>query len=182
MCLLQLEQIADIIQSVATVAALALGGAWSYWLFVKRRQRHPHADMKHEITHRHIGLGKVLLHVDVKVSNIGAVLMPLVYLETRIQQVLPLPRGVAEAIEEGRDPVSAWATEVEWPLIQSHQQQFPAAECEIEPGERQGFQHDFIFDADVKTVEVYSYVMNERERDGTLVWDLTTLYDLTDTE
>lgn len=182
MCLSQLERIANITQALATVAALALGGVWSYWLFVKRRQRYAHASIEHLVAHRHIGEGKVLLHVDTRVANIGQVLMSLVSMETRIQQVLPLPTDVAESIRQGDDPVPEGETEVEWPLIQSHRQEFKKGECEIEPGETQDINHDFILDADLQTVEIYSYVMNEEQRDRTLAWDLTTLYDLAETE
>jgi hypothetical protein len=181
MSLSQLETIANIISAFATLAALIVGGVWGYYLFWKRRQRYPHANLEHRITHRHIGYDKVLLHVDLRISNIGDVLMSLASLETRIQRVLPLSDDLAESIGEGRDPVPEGGTEVAWPLYQCHEQEFRKGECEIEPGESQDINHDFIVDTGLETVEVYSYVTNERKAERTLVWDLTTLYDLTNT-
>lgn len=107
--------------------------------------------------------------------------MSLASLETRIQRVLPLSDDLAESIGEGRDPVPEGGTEVAWPLYQCHEQEFRKGECEIEPGESQDINHDFIVDTGLETVEVYSYVTNERKAERTLVWDLTTLYDLTNT-
>lgn len=178
MCLSHVEQVANIMQALATVAALGLGGAWSIWLFMKRRERYPRASIEHLVTHKAIGDGKVLLHVDVRVSNIGEVLMSLVCLETRIQQVLPVPPDVADKIRQGLDPVPEGETEVEWPLLKSHSPELEMGDCEIEPGESQDINHDFILDADVETVQIYSYVMNEKKRERTLAWDLTTLHDL----
>lgn len=178
MCLSQLDEVASIIQALATVAALGLGGAWSFWLFVKNRQIYPSASIVHHITHRDIGEGKSLLHVDVVVSNVGDVLVSLIESETRVQQVLPLPASVQDTINSGQDPVPEGKTEVEWPLIDSHEQQLKKGQYEIEPGGSQQINHDFILDADVETIEVYSHVVNEKKRPRKLGWDLTSLYDL----
>lgn len=189
MCLSQLEQIANIIQAFATAAALGVGvmwtivggivGAiWTVWQFRRRRERFPRARIEHLIAHRPIGEGKVLLHMDVRISNIGEVLLFLVLLETVIQRVLPLPAKVADSIMQGSDPVPEGSTEVAWPLIESHRKEFAKDECEIEPGESQDIQFDFILGDHVQTVLVYSYLLNERKRQRKLSWDSTTLYDL----
>jgi len=180
MCLSQAERIANIVEALATVVALGLGGVWSYWLFVKRRQRHPHAAVEHRIAHRFIGEGKVLLHVDVRITNIGQVLMSPMQSVTRIQRVLPLPSHVAEAIRNGRDPVPEGETEVEWELLDEHKERFERGACEIEPGESQDVSHDFILDTGLQTVEVYSYVLTEEDRETGLAWDMITLYDLSE--
>lgn len=179
----QLEQIASILsilQALATVAAFALGGIWSLWVFITRRQRYPRASMQHLVTHRHLGHSKVLLHVNVRISNIGDVLMSVVCSETRIQQVLPVPTPLADSIKQGRDPVQAGKTEVEWPLLQSHPKVYGKGDCEIEPGETHDINHDFIVGSHIETVVIYSYVKNEKKRDRDLAWNLTTLYDFAD--
>jgi hypothetical protein len=180
-CLSQLEQIASILQGFATAVALGLGGGWSVWLFLKRRRRFPRATLQHLVTHRPIAEGKVLLHVAVRMCNIGEVLMSVVSSETRIQQVLPVvPATLANSIEQGDDPVRPGATEVEWPLIGCHERVYGKGDCEIEPGEAHDIIHDFILGSAPQTVEVYSFVANEKKRDRDLAWNLTTLYDLAD--
>jgi hypothetical protein len=179
----QLEQIASILsilQALATVAAFALGGIWTLWVFNTRRQRYPRASIEHLVTHKRLGHSKVLLHVDVRISNIGEVLMSVLCSETRIQQVLPVLNGLADSIKQARNPVRAGETEVEWPLIDSHLKEYGRGDCEIEPGEGHDINHDFIFKSDIQTVVIYSYVTNEKKRDRTLAWNLTTLYDLAD--
>jgi hypothetical protein len=178
MSLSQLETIVGIGGSVATMLALLVGGLWTYLLFVRKRQKYPRARLRHRITHRDIGLDKVLLHVDVMVSNTGDVLVSLVELVTRVQQVLPLPDRVSDNILAGKDPVKRGTSEVEWDELHSHKLKWKQGECEIEPGDSQQISHDFILDAEMQTVEVYSHVTNESKRPRRLGWDLTTLYDL----
>ena len=174
----QLETAVNIVGSCATTLALFVAGLWSYLLFVRKRQKYPRATLSHRITHRHVGLGKVLLHVDVVVSNTGDVLVSLVESLTRVQQVLPLPERVSEKIRAGKDLVENGDSEVQWDKLDSHKVKYKKGDCEIEPGDTQEINHDFILGAEIRTVEVYSHVTNQAKRPSELGWDLTTLYDL----
>jgi hypothetical protein len=182
MCLSQWEEIASIIASGATVVGLILGGVWTYWLFVQHRQRYPRARIEHRIRHWRAGEGKTLLHIDVTISNVGSVLISLVESRTTIQQVLPVADSLREMIAAGRELVESGKSEVDWPTIAEHEVQYEKDECEIEPDETQGIEYDFVVNDDVRTVQVYSYVMNEKKRKKELSWDLTTLYNITDSK
>jgi hypothetical protein len=172
------KEIVDIIQAIFMIAAIIIGGIWGYWLFVQYRQKYPRASIAHRITHRPIANGKLLLHVVVIISNAGDVLLSLVSLETRIQQVLPPPAEVLDFINKGHSPVPDGQTEIDWPLIDSQESGWKRGEYEIEPGESQEIHYDFILDAETQTIEVYSYLKNEKKRDREIGWDLTTLHDL----
>ena len=174
----QLETVVNIGGSCATTLALFVGALWTYLLFVRKRQKYPRARLRHRITHRDVGLGKVLLHVDVVVSNTGDVLVSLVESVTRVQQLLPLPDRVSEKILAGKDPVKSGESEVQWDELDSHKVKWKKGDCQIEPGDTQEINHDFILGAEIRTVEVYSHVTNEAKRPSELGWDLTTLYDL----
>ena len=179
MCLSQIEQIVTIVRDVVTVLAIFAGGAWSYKLFVQKRQKYPRASIVHQITHRHIGHDKVLLHVEVAVSNTGDVLIGLVDSATVVSQVLPLPTEVGERVAAMQDPVKEPKTDIDWPILASRENRWAKHKCEIEPGESQGIQRDFILADDIRSVHVYSYVVNEEKRPEELSWDVTTLYDIT---
>jgi hypothetical protein len=178
----QLKEIVDILQAIVTIIAIIAGGIWGYWLFVQNRQRYPRASIAHHITHRPIADDKLLLHITITVSNIGDILLSLAYLEIRIQQVLPPPTGVLDSISKGYDPVLEGQTEIDWPGIHIRELRFEKAEYEIEPGENHEFHHDFILNAEVQTIAVYSYLKNEKKRDREIGWDSTTVYDLKDTK
>ena len=179
MNLSQIKELTDIAQSLVTILAIVVSGVWGYWLFVRNRQRYPRAKLTHAIAHRAIADAKVLLHVTVTVHNIGSILLSLVNAETRVQQVFPPPPELLDSIGKGLDPVPAGKTEVEyWPLLDAHVTSFDKGSYEIEPGESQDIQHDFVLDASTQTIVVYSYFKNETKRDREIGWDITTLYEL----
>ncbi|MSQ32999.1 MAG: hypothetical protein EXR60_01050 [Dehalococcoidia bacterium] len=171
------KDVADIAQSVATVLAILVGGYWTWMFFVSKRGRFPRADIKHNISHRPFANGKVVLSVSVIISNNGDVLLSLVSLETRVQQVLPPPPNVLDVIETGGDPVKAGEGEVQWPELSSRALSLKKGEFEIEPGESDHRMFDFFIDEEVQTVEVYSYFKNVK-KDGPIGWGRTTVYDI----
>jgi len=168
------KEIADIVQAFFTVAAIIGGGIWFY----RRRQRYPRADVTHAITHKALPNGKFLLHVAVTISNKGEVLLSLISGVTRIQQMLPLPASVLDTINKGLDPVKKGQTEVEWPLIGERKPKWGEGKIEIEPGESDHIDIDYILEGSVKSVEVYSYFKNASKRGKEIGWQLTTVYDL----
>lgn len=177
------RQKTDIAQNIAVVLAAACGGGWTLWLFQQHRQRFPRARIAHRITHRQIGDGRLLLHVEVVVSNIGDVLVSVISLETTVHRMFPMQGEFLDGAIKGENRVPGRESEIAWPLIDSDEQEWNKGDCEIEPAESQQILHDFIFDADdVTTVQVYSHVENERKRDRELGWELSTIYNLDDTE
>jgi len=174
-----LKDITEIVRSFATVAAILVGGVWSYMLFVRTRQRYPRAKIKHEITHRVLSDDKALLHIAVNINNSGDVLLSVVSAQTRIQQVLPTPPEILDSVNQGLDPVQKGKTEIEWPLIgTTRKSHWAKGKREIEPGESDELHYDFVLDSRIQTVEVYTYVKNATKRGREIGWSLTTLYDL----
>lgn len=163
----------------ATSIAIIVAGVWSYLRFVQNRQRYPRAKVEHNISHRSFAQDKVLLHVVVIITNVGEILLSLISLETRIQQVLPPPDQVLDLVGKGRSPVLEGETEINWPAaVDPYELRLKGEMCEVEPGESQEFHHDFVVGAEIRTVAVYTHVMNEKKRARQLGWDATTLYDL----
>lgn len=177
--LCSLKDITDTIQAILTSAAIAVGGIWSYLLFVRTRQKYPRANLKHDLTHRPLGDGFVVLSVKGNISNAGEVLLSLASAQTRVQQVLPPPADLLDAVKKAKDPVREGDTEVRWPLLYSRQSKWGKGEFQIEPGESDAIHYDFILNDQVRTVEVYTYVRNERVRRRDIGWSVTTLYDIT---
>ena len=174
----QLKETVDIIQSVLTFFAIAVSGVWGYWLFVQKRQRYPRASIKHDITHMPIANDKLLLHVSVTIFNKGDILLSLESMETRIQQMLPLSDEVLDSVAKGHKLVSEGETEHIWPTLDSRESRWEKGQREIEPNESQDIHYDFIIDAEIQVIQVYSFLVNETKRGHEIGWDLTTLYDL----
>ena len=164
--------------ALLTIVAIIVGGIWSYLLFIRTRQHYPRANLIHHIVHKSITKDKTLLHVAATISNAGDILLQLASGETRVQQVTPSPPDILKVIRQDQDPVARGQTEIEWPLIGHRQAQWSKGQFEIEPGESDTFACDFIVDADVESVSVYSYFKNEEKRERELGWSVTTHYDL----
>jgi hypothetical protein len=165
-------------KDVVEAAALVLAGFWAYMLFVRGRQRFPRASLTHRITHRNLPDGQVLLHVNVLVANPGLIVLRIKEAEARVQQLLPLPDDVREAIELGKDPVPKGEREVPWALLSERTCEWKKRQFEIEPGEADESTWDFVLPSDVHTVEVYNYFRNAKKRRKDIGWGLTTLYDV----
>jgi hypothetical protein len=173
-----LKAIASIIQAVVTSGGIVVGGVWTYRLFVKKRQKYPRASVRHDISHRKLGGGHVLLNVRATISNAGEVLLSLESAETRVQQILPLGATLLDDIREGKDLVPAGETEVPWPSLFNRKSERKKGEFQIEPGESDSIQYDFVLPERVRTVEVYTYLKNEAVHKRNIGWSVTTIYDL----
>ena len=149
-------------------------------LFVKKRQKFPRANITHKISHIPISNNKVPLRVTAMIYNKGDVLISLHSGTTRVQQVLPLSQDMINDINKDKDLVPKGMTEIEWPLIgKDRDSNWKKGEFEIEPGEKDQIPYDFIIDADIETVVVYSHFRNvKKKRSRNIGWDLTTVYDL----
>lgn len=176
--LASLADLSKALESLATVGAIIVGAIWSYWLFVKNRQKFPRASVSHTVSHKSIVRGRILIHVDMVLTNLGQVLLEVVFAKAVVSQVLPLHPTVRRLIVSRSDPVPTGHTEIQWPKIASREVRFERAECEVEPGETQSFQFDFVVESQLRTLEVYSYVSNITKRDRDLAWDCSTFYDI----
>lgn len=174
-----LGSVLDTAQTIVTIAAMVVGGVWTYMLFVVRRQRHPRAELSHSVQTAEIAPGRRLVHVTVAVTNVGDVLVRLVSGCTRLQQVAPLSDDdLRSSIEAGRDPVPAGASEVEWPFLAERAYDWGGGPVEIEPGESETIHCDFVVTSDLRVAEVYTHLDNESKKRRKLGWCQTSLVEL----
>jgi hypothetical protein len=159
------------LKSVAEVIAIAVGGAWTYRLFIKGRGDFPRASITHRITHKPLTNGLILVRVTVGFANPGTVLLRVGKGLVRLSRVRPLPDDVVPSVEDGKRTI-------ELPEIASRE--LEADVVEIEPGESDEVDFDFVVREDIEAVEVYSYFRNPSRADREIGWTLATLYDLKD--
>ena len=167
MTLAQWKDIAEIIQSIVTVGAIVVGGLW----FFRRRLNRPWARVKNHVEHRRREDGKTLLHVTVHIDNIGQVLLRVAEGFVRIQQVLPSDEEILREAE-------CDAEEIPWPSLA--EKRISQGQQEIEPGEDDERQFDFVLEEGAKSVIVYTHIRNLSKRD--IGWNATTLYDISPEE
>jgi 3',5'-cyclic AMP phosphodiesterase CpdA len=174
------HQLIGDIESLFKILAIMVGGWWTWAAYVRKRIRFPMARLEHMIKHWS-DEGTTFLHVTLRVSNIGNVLMPTKDVCCRVERLTPPPEAVRDHIRAKTDPVGSSGTEIEWVLL-GERKVDPDAGYEIEPGEQEEFSFDFTIEGNVTRVLIYSFVENPlkaaRRRGKSIGWSITTIYDL----
>ncbi len=86
------------IESVLTIAAILIGGIWTYILFIKNREKYPKADLSQII--QKIDLDdELLIRLTIVIKNVGRVKLPIKSGEVRLQHIKPSNSLIADAIK-----------------------------------------------------------------------------------
>ena len=161
----------QIVQSWITIAAFIIGAIWTYLIFIRTRQKFPRAIIKHNIHHIELkDTNKICLHIEVKVTNVGNVLITLEEGYIRVQHLLPLDKEYQKTLSEKSDLKSQdyldklninqrGLSQIQWHLLDSYRLKWENAP-EIEPQESDIFEFDFILDNDVECARIYSHFKN----------------------
>jgi hypothetical protein len=171
------EQGSTVAANAATVAALGIGGWWTYSRFFKNRTGKPRAAISHSVEDRRITDGDLLVRVVLKLENTGAVLLPVEHLRCEIAQVDPPADGALKRLER-RELISE-ENLADLGCIRCYEEKRAKGEVRIEPGEADFFPFDFVVSADLATISIYAHVPNSSERKKEIGWDLLAFYDLT---
>jgi len=172
-----IQQLAQALQSAAAVAALFIGGLWTYRLFVKNRLGKPSAKISHQVTVKDLGDRAVLVRVGVLVESQGAVLVRIETGKVRLARVMPLDAEFSEQLQKHEYPLREGAR-LKWPVLEVRSFDWSRAPREIEPRESDTFFFDFIVDEPLKTFEVYSYFKNLSKPGREIGWNTTTIHDV----
>ena len=172
---------------VATLAIL-VGGIWTYNIFVKERQNFPHANLEHQISHIRLTKELNVLRIGVEIANTGSSRIVVGKANVWIQKIKPLSpceNGAAclakELSEAPADPDKK-ADRPEWPLLAARQicttrkdgaqddcplmtgrEPGRGAFVDIEPGEKDVVDFEFVVPADVQIARVYTYFRNDKK-------------------
>lgn len=170
-------KVADV---VVKGSAILVAAIWTWILFIKRRQRFPRARVRHSIEARLLTKEKRLVRLSVTVENLGDVLIEIASGEVWLQRVLPISKEIATALasQKSDDTLYNDNTEVQWPTVGKEHALSPNPPHEIEPGEHDSFDFDFVVDADVSTLLVNSHIENIKKRKKEIGWNCSTLHDL----
>jgi len=179
MTFINIESIISVIQSVTTIMAIIIGGIWSYILFVGRRQKYPRAKVEHHIVCRPVVEGKLLLSIDITITNQSDVLLVLISSEINARKLLPPNAGLLRLLSlENMGDFSTAPQIIEWDLIASRKDNWKKGELEIEPGEQHQIHSDFLINSKVSSILIESYFQNVKKRGKQIGWKLTTIHDL----
>ncbi len=172
----EIKDLSSAIQSLFVSLGVTIGGIWAYWQFHTYRQKYPSANISHQISKVIISDNEISLHVLVKITNVGRVIISLNKCDIRIQRVKPLLGN----IEFNKKPDGTFLDrEIDWPIEAHIERSCERGSCEIEPGETEEFCYDFILDPNIEIVQVYSHYVNHSVKGKKeLGWSLTTIFDM----
>jgi hypothetical protein len=150
----------EALKDLFEVVAIIVGGIWTYQIFILRRGKYPRAKLEQKVLCWPVAAGKIAVRVTVTIHNTGEVLLKLASGFTWLQQVKPLLPDFEEILKTRRDPVKDDETEVQWPLL-GERYYFRCSKMEIEPGESDDVNSDFVIDSPAETLLIYSHIENE---------------------
>jgi hypothetical protein len=162
------------VQSVASIAAVAIGGVWAYIRLSERRERLPRARITHTIHSFPLDEKVNFIHLELTVENIGEVLLDIRQITIRFNKVKPWPTPISEAYHcatfcnksQDRIITQLHGLKYPWPQLKEYQvapdPSFTVSE--IEPKESETFPCDLFLDKDVEIVQIHSYIQNHIKR------------------
>jgi len=182
MDLKDLKNLLDVLDIPIKWVALVVAAVWTYNLFVKKRSKFPKATLQLSARSWALSEASRLARVTVVAQNKGDILLNLQSCRVWIPQVRPLAPQLAELLEQTGTVASDGKREADWPLVAEKEVTWPQGSCEIEPGESQQLDFDFVLTSPLETVIVYAYAKNESKRDREIGWDAQTVLDVGDRE
>jgi hypothetical protein len=169
----------QIMQVIATVSAIIIGGFWSYRAFFRERIAEPMLNLDQKIIPLELPDGRVLLKVFVKLSNVGKVQIELKLWSLEAEKLLPL----TEKVENKLSSKSIFTDQVSiWPLITSEDEgKFvrPNFYVLLDPGETDSVIGNIIIPGHIEVIQVYSQFRTSQDRKY-LGWPIISLVDLRD--
>jgi hypothetical protein len=177
--LTETKDVFSILQAIVTIAAMIIGGIWTYRKFIKQRLLYPRINLSMSIDFMSVSQTHNLIHVAILHENKGDTLLQSQHAELRLRQVLPLPSGIDSDLNTGKDPVLNPATYIEWPMMYNRYWDFQnESPFEIEPGENDSLHADFFIEKHIIGVQFYYYISNIKKQNKDLGWSLTTYYPI----
>jgi len=186
------------IQSLFTVIALIVGGLWAYTQFTVERKGEPHANIKQEISYVALSDETNLLRVNVEFINTGISKIELKKYEVIIYQILPVPTSVKKDIKYALTNVDRNTDRFSWQVVARRfsnlEETNPNLESgthtvengktklsldnpvEVEPGEKENMDFEFVIPSRIKVIRAYSYFRNEK-RKRSMGWSVSSYYD-----
>ena len=170
------KDVFDIVQAITTSVGIVIGGIWTYLLFVRQRLAFPKVNIDILVDDEILCEGTRLVHVEIRLENVGNVVLLSNYAELRLRKVIPIPEELKPDIEKGIDPVQVGKTEIEWPMIAGREWRWDKGDFEIEPGEPDSHHADYIIPTNVQVVEFYYFVSNAKKKRQGIGWTLTKIH------
>ncbi|MFW5983396.1 MAG: hypothetical protein ACOCQ4_02760 [bacterium] len=161
------------IQALVATVATVVAGIWAYFGFIRKRLKYPKVNASVEIESIQLKSGHFLIRAQIKIENMGEIIIKSDNSELRLRQIKPISRKIFDDIENNRDPVERNNSQIAWPCIVQRQWKF----IEIEPKETDVLHADFFIKNEIETIELYFFMQNNKKRKG-VGWTVTKIFNI----
>jgi len=168
-----IKEWSEIVQSILTSVALVAGGSWTYYNFIYKRERWPRAEV-HLCGTSYVEGGRVFLSVKIHIKNIGQLLLPIVCVQTRVQQVSPLTEDYSPEYHPKEKGVV-----LDWPTLEEMTMTYEVGDLELEPNEPHEFDFEFLLSDDIRIVKITAYIPNPRKSKQEIGWLASSIHSIT---
>lgn len=169
----------DTIQKCVTIAAVIIGGIWTYNAFIEHREVYPKANLTHGITDFKLPNGDNFIRVNISIRNSGNVLLSLSKAEIRLEHVLPINQRILDELVSRKNKIMEGRDRFQWSPIRIRQTTWNPGTAEIEPGESHNMYYEFIIPPEHKVINVYTWFENIEKRPvKSIGWYASTLHVL----
>ena len=178
-----LKDAASSVQSVGTIAAIGVAGAFTYYRLQIFRSFEPHMTITLDVSHRRISDSYVHIAITSTLLNSSKVKTELHKGAFALLQVAPMPDETVERLYRQVFEERQYE-DIQWPTLDEVERTWREGELIVEPGESHQESCEFIVSADVRSVVIYAYFHNARSgRDdhASEGWGATTVYDIVTT-
>ena len=180
------QTIISLAQGVATIVAIAIGGAFAYYRLGLFRQTEPHLTVTQEVSHRYINPQHIQVAVTTTLLNASNVKVEVRSSLCTLSQVAPLEPTLVESIYAagfGGDGDSR-NYELAWPVLDFIPRAASPGQIIIEPGGSYQMVYEFVVLSSVRSVAAVTFVYNEKYEetnpDRSHGWTAYTVYDIVD--
>jgi len=174
------KDIFSIIRSSTTIIALVIAGIWTYTLFIKGRKKYPRASITSESWSKTIQNKARLISLNMSIHNSGEVLINIEYTQTIIYKIHPIDDNLMRKISINNKDLDK--TYFDWEILNEKETSWEKDNLEIEPGEKETIQYDFLLPLEVDVILVYYYVRNKKKREKGLGWSFSKIIEFSDNE
>ena len=169
-----------IVQSIATLIIISIGGVFAYRKLQIYRDFEPHLTITQNVSHRSIGTKYIHIMVTATLHNSSKVVIRPTESYSRIQQISPLPDTYIESLYEDAYKDEKTDT-IEWPAMEQINREWQEGKLLIEPSETHSEVYEFIVSTDCETILVSTYFHNPAFASAphsAQGWGTTSVYDI----
>ena len=163
-------------QAIVTAVAIAIAAAFAVFKLQIFRVFAPHLTITQKVSHRRIGESYVHIDVSVSLHNRSKVKVDLIEGLFLLQKIAPMEDQDVAALH-AQVFVDRTYEDILWPVIDEVHRSWRDHTLVIEPGESYQEACEFIVDATVKSVPVYTYFYNPFSS-ASKGWGATTIHDI----